>query len=44
MFRFMKLLQSKISFYITFFMKIQYNETGLFFKLRKMDIWGKQAE
>lgn len=44
MFRFMKLLQSKISFCITFLMKIQYNETWVFFKLRKMDIWGKQAE
>lgn len=44
MFRFMKLLQSKISFCITFLMKIQYKETWVFFKLRKMDIWGKQVE
>lgn len=44
MFRFVKLLQPKISFCITFLMKIQYNETGVFFKLRKMDILGKQVE
>ena len=32
MFRFMKLLQSKISLCITFLTEIQYNETGVFFK------------